>query len=831
VRDLPTGTLTLLFTDVEGSTSLLRAHGSAYAELLAEHRRLLRDACARHGGIEVDTQGDAFFMVFRAAGDAAAAAREGQLALVPTPVRVRMGLHTGEPLVTDEGYVGLDVHHAARVAACGHGGQIVVSAATRALLGDIVDVVELGEHRLKDLGAPERLFQLGDGAFAPLRTLDATNLPLASSPLVGRERELADVLALLTNGSREVTVTGPGGTGKTRFALQVAAELVGTFRDGVFWVPLAALAKPELVEPEIAQALGARDSLAGFMQGKELLLLLDNFEHVLEAATTVGALLANAGGLRVLATSRSPLRLSGEREYPLDPLPPVDSAMLFVERARAIGREITADETVAAICRRLDGLPLAVELAAARTKLLTPETLLERLDRALPLLTGGARDGPARQRTLRTTIAWSYDLLDEEGRLLFARLSVFAGGFPLEAAEAVCDAELETLATLVDASLLKSIGDDRFLLLETVREFAAELLADADEPAPLRGRHARFFAALAEEAYAGRFEHEVEWASRLERDHDDLRAALDWLAASGDGDGAMRLAGALGWFWLSHAHLAEGARRIETALGGAASGERARARAQTSAGQLMGRLGEVERGRAHLDQALAAWKRLGDDAERANGLDELGWLVFYVSGDEAGALAAFEQSLDLKRRVGDTRGETRALGGVCQVLVALGEVERAEALSGELLELARAQADPRAEHFAHHFLADCALIAGRCELAEDRYRRSLEAALPLGDVLETSFELQGVAMAWAGLGRPERALVLAASVEAHWESLGTSPSVRFWDELLERYVGDARARLGTESDALWTEGRALGFDDAVQLALDTARPDEADPAV
>ena len=831
MRDLPTGTLTLLFTDVEGSTSLLRAHGSAYAELLAEHRRLLRDACARHGGIEVDTQGDAFFMVFRAAGDAAAAAREGQLALAPTPVRVRMGLHTGEPLVTDEGYVGLDVHHAARVAACGHGGQIVVSAATRALLGDIVDVVELGEHRLKDLGAPERLFQLGDGAFAPLRTLDATNLPLASSPLIGRERELADVLALLTNGSREVTVTGPGGTGKTRFALQVAAELVGTFRDGVFWVPLAALAKPELVEPEIAQALGARDSLAGFMQGKELLLLLDNFEHVLEAATTVGALLANAGGLRVLATSRSPLRLSGEREYPLDPLPPVDSAMLFVERARAIGREITADETVAAICRRLDGLPLAVELAAARTKLLTPETLLERLDRALPLLTGGARDGPARQRTLRTTIAWSYDLLDEEGRLLFARLSVFAGGFPLEAAEAVCDAELETLATLVDASLLKSIGDDRFLLLETVREFAAELLADADEPAPLRGRHARFFAALAEEAYAGRFEHEVEWASRLERDHDDLRAALDWLAASGDGDGAMRLAGALGWFWLSHAHLAEGARRIETALGGAASGERARARAQTSAGQLMGRLGEVERGRAHLDQALAAWKRLGDDAERANGLDELGWLVFYVSGDEAGALTAFEQSLDLKRRVGDTRGETRALGGVCQVLVALGEVERAEALSGELLELARAQADPRAEHFAHHFLADCALIAGRCELAEDRYRRSLEAALPLGDVLETSFELQGVAMAWAGLGRPERALVLAASVEAHWESLGTSPSVRFWDELLERYVGDARARLGTESDALWTEGRALGFDDAVQLALDTARPDEADPAV
>ena len=322
MRNLPTGTLTLVFTDVEGSTTLLRAHGSGYAELLAEHRSLLRDAFALHGGVEVDTQGDAFFFVFRAAGDAAAAALDGQTALAATPVRVRIGLHTGEPLVTDEGYVGIDVHHAARVAACGHGGQIVVSASTRALLADTVELVDLGEHRLKDLGEPERLFQLGAGGFAPLKTLDATNLPLASSSLVGRERELGEVLALLTNGSREVTVTGPGGTGKTRFALQVAAELVGAFRDGVFWVPLAAVADPELVEPEIAQTLGARDSLAGFLHGKEMLLLLDNFEHLLGAAPSVGALLAGASGLRVLATSRSPLHLSVEREYPLDPLAP-----------------------------------------------------------------------------------------------------------------------------------------------------------------------------------------------------------------------------------------------------------------------------------------------------------------------------------------------------------------------------------------------------------------------------------------------------------------------------------------------------------------------------
>jgi predicted ATPase/class 3 adenylate cyclase len=830
VRELPTGTLTLLFTDVEGSTSLLRAHGATYAELLAEHRRLLRDVCARHGGVEVDTQGDAFFFVFRAAGDAASAAEEGQNALAATPVRVRMGLHTGEPVATDEGYVGLDVHHAARVAACGHGGQIVVSASTRALVGGTVELRDLGEHRLKDLGAPERLFQLGDGTFAPLRTLDATNLPLATSPLVGREQELAEVLALLTNGSREVTVTGPGGTGKTRFALQVAAELVGRFRDGVIWVPLAALAEPELVEPEIAQAIGARESLTGFLQGKELLLLLDNFEHVLEAAPTVATLLASAGGLRVLATSRSPLHLSGEREYPLDPLPPSDAATLFVERARAVGREVAPDETVAAICRRLDGLPLAVELAAARTKLLTPEKLLERLDRALPLLTGGARDAPERQRTLRTTIAWSYDLLDEECRRLFARLSVFAGGFPLEAAEVVCDAELETLAALVDASLLKAIGDDRFLLLETVREFAAERLADEGETDAFRRRHAHSFAALAEEAYAGHFEHEVEWSSRLERDHDDLRAALDWLTAAGEAEAVLLLAGALGWFWLSHGHLVEGDRRLERALARPTTEARGRARALTAAAQLAGPLTDVERGQARIDEALMAWKRLGDDFELANAMDALGWFLVYYAGDEEGALAAFEESMSVHRANGDEQGGTRALVGVCQVLVALGAVERAESLSNELLALAQAQDDPRAEHFAFHFLADCALIEGECETADDRYRRSLEAALPLGDVIETSAEIQGLAMAAAGRGQPERALVLAGAIEALWESLGIAISIRFWDALLDRYLGAARNELGAKADAYWAQGRTLDLDRATALALSADLADGADPA-
>ena len=393
---LPSGTVTFLFTDVEGSTRLLQEHGPAYADLLAEHRRVIREAYARHRGVEVDTQGDAFFIAFPGAADAVAAAVDAQRTLEGGPIRVRMGVHTGEPLVTDDGYVGIDVHRAARIAASAHGGQIVVSETTRRLLAADAPVRDLGEHRLKDLTGAERLFQLGEGDFPPLRTLDATNLPVVSIPLVGRERELEELVGLLSNGTRLVTVTGPGGTGKTRLALQAAAELVGSLHDGVFWMSLAGLTDPELLPSELAQTIGAPDDLTGFLRGRELLLLLDNFEHLLDAAPVVSDLLGACPDVRVLVTSRAPLRVAGEQEYRLDPLPEKQAAALFVERARAVGREVAPDATVEAICRRLDGLPLAIELAAARTKLLAPERLLERLDSALAVLTGGARDAPER---------------------------------------------------------------------------------------------------------------------------------------------------------------------------------------------------------------------------------------------------------------------------------------------------------------------------------------------------------------------------------------------------------------------------------------------------
>jgi predicted ATPase/class 3 adenylate cyclase len=815
-RPLPSGTVTFLFTDVEGSTRLLQEHGDGYAELVAEHRRALREAFARHDGVEVDTQGDAFFVAFPRAAGAVAAAADARRALEPGPIRVRMGLHTGEPQVTDEGYVGIDVHRAARIASSAHGGQILVSETTRRLLEPDAPVRDLGEHRLKDLVGAERLFQLGDGEFPPLRTLDATNLPVVAIPLVGREREVEELSLLLSDGSRLVTLTGPGGTGKTRLALQVAAELVGTLRDGVFWVPLAGLADPELLASEVAQTIGAPDDLTRFLRGRELLLLLDNFEHLLDAAPVVSEVLTASAQVHVLVTSRAPLHLTGEHEYRLEPLTQKQAASLFVARARAVGRDVAPDAIVEEICRRVDGLPLAVELAAARTKLLAPERLLERLDSALTLLTVGARDAPERQRTLRATIEWSYELLDPPARELFARLSVFSGTFPLDAAEEVCGAELDDLGTLVDYSLVKPIGDDRFFILETIRQYALEKLRERSEEDELRRRHAEFFSELAEQAYRHRFGAEAEWSGRLDTDHDDLRAAIDWLAKD-DPDRTLELAGALGWFWLSRGLLQEGRGRLAAALAASGTTGRLRARALTSSGGLVARQGDSPTGIRELDAAVAMWRELGDLDELASALDSLGWPLVYDAADNPRALEAFEESLELRRQLGDAAGVTRALVGIAQVLVAIGDTERAETISLDLLD--RADGDPRTEHFAYHFLADCALIRGDPEEAGLRYRESLQAALPLGDVVETSFEVQGVAMSEAGAGSPRRAVVLAESVEALRESLGLSISIAFWDALLERYLAPQRKSLGEEYDAVRAEGRALAFDEAVELAL------------
>ncbi len=589
LRNLPSGTVTMLFTDIEGSTRLLQQLGDRYADVLAECRQLLRAAFQHQSGHEVDTQGDAFFVAFARAIDAVLAAVDAQRALAShswpqgATVRVRMGLHTGEPSLTAEGYVGLDVHRAARIMSAGHGGQVLLSQTTRDLveqeLPHDVSLRDLGMHRLKDLRGPQRLFQLVIAGlladFPPLKTLDAhpNNLPVQPTPLIGREQEVAAVRQLLGHeDTRLVTLTGPGGVGKTRLGLQVAAELSDRFVDGVFFVNLAPIREPEFVLRAIAQTLEVKETaeqgqgqaqllhlLEASLREKHLLLLLDNFEQVTAAALQVAELLAACPRLKVLVTTRVTLHVRAEHEFAVPPLSVPDlkllpdlvaftqyeAVALFIQRAQAVKPDFAVTganaPAVAAICVRLDGLPLAIELAAARIKYFPPQTLLARLEQGLAVLSGGARDLPARQQTLRGAIAWSYELLSPEEQKLFRRLSVFVEGCTLEATEAVCTAAgrlegdiLEGLASLVDKSLLRqeeeAEGEPRFGMLQTLREFGLECLADAKETEATRHAHALYYLRLSEETEPHlKGTAPARWLTRLEQEHENLRAALDWL--------------------------------------------------------------------------------------------------------------------------------------------------------------------------------------------------------------------------------------------------------------------------------------------------------------
>ena len=466
---------------------MLHELGDGYADVLAEHRRLLRGVFGRHGGVEVDTQGDAFFFAFPRAGEAVEAARRAQSELAGGPVRVRMGIHTGEPIVTEEGYVGADVHRAARIMSAGHGGQVVLSDVTQRLLDHTSELRDLGEHRLKDLSAPQRLYQVGDAAFPSLKTLYRTNLPVQQTPLVGRVRELGEAGALLRS-QRLVTLTGPGGSGKTRLALQLAAEGLEDFPDGVYWVPLQALREPALVEGAIAAALGADGDLLKHVASKTLLVLLDNFEQVVAAASTVSALLGATPNAKVLVTSREPLHIGSEHRYPVEPLPDDDAERLFVERARAVAPDFRPADSVTEICRRLDGLPLAIELASlASLSSIRPSCshgwssacrCLRR--RRVTLLRGSERSAR------RSSGAMTFSRRRSRGSL--CRLAVFRGSFSLGAAEAVCDADLDTLESLVVKSLVRRWGSGRLGMLDTIREFALELLNDSSDAETTRRR-------------------------------------------------------------------------------------------------------------------------------------------------------------------------------------------------------------------------------------------------------------------------------------------------------------------------------------------------------
>ena len=558
---LPSGTVTLLFTDIEGSTRLLSELGAeAYEEALAEHRRLLREAFARHGGVEVDTQGDAFFYRVPVRGRGASRPPARASRRCPS-VRSACAWACIRGARTSAGRA-----MSARTCTWRRGSPPPVTAARcssrrRRARWSTEELADLGEHRLKDFAEPVWIYQLGEERFPPLKTISNTNLPRPASSFVGREREVADVVELLRDGARLVTLSGPGGSGKTRLAIESAAELVPEFRNGVFWIGLAALRDPALVAETVAQTLGAKDGLAEHIGERELLLLLDNFEQVVEAAPELATLLESCPNLRLLVTSRELLRVRGEVEYPVPPLAQPEAVELFCARSRLRAERRRSPSSA----RRLDDLPLAVELAAARTSVLSPAQILERLSQRLDLLRGG-RDADARQQTLRATIEWSYDLLTDEEQRLFARLSVFAGGCTLEAAETVCGADLDVLQSLVDKSLVRHT-DERFWMLETIREFALERLEETGGAEDLRHRHGAYFLELGELAkpeLVGRSS--SIWFDRLQAEHDNVRAVLGDALEHGRADVALRLGGAVWLFWLTRGYWSEGRRWLESAL-------------------------------------------------------------------------------------------------------------------------------------------------------------------------------------------------------------------------------------------------------------------------
>jgi predicted ATPase/class 3 adenylate cyclase len=921
---LPAGTVTFLLTDIEGSTRLWEQHRDAMQAALARHDILLSTVIALHGGQVVKSrgEGDSLFAVFPRATDAVAAALTAQRALLneswslPEPPRVRMAIHTGEAELRDGDYYGAAVNRCARLRSIGHGGQVLVTAATQELVRDQLPAEarlrELGAHRLRDLARPEQVYQLEapdlSTDFPPLRSLDARphNLPVQPTALLGRETEIADLTRMLHGDARLVTLTGPGGMGKTRLALQVAAELLDEFTDGVFFVALAPISDPALVLPTIAKALGVQetagqslaDRVQGYLHDKQVLLLLDNFEQVTDAAPAIAELLAACPRLRVLVTSRAVLHVYGAQEFPVPPLalPPVGNRQqapgnreapervsppstqhpppitqyaavaLFIQRAQAVKPDFAVTNAnapaVAEICYRLDGLPLAIELAAARIRILSPQALLARLEHRLTLLTGGARDLPARQQTLRDAIAWSYDLLSLAEQILFRRLAVFVGGCTLEAAEAVCadlspDPSptrggqpnstaveqaplfprmeggpggsgldmLEGVASLVEKSLLRHeepAGEPRYVMLETIREFGLERLAQAEELAALRRRHAAYCVTLAEQGEPKLYGPEqIAWLDRLETEHDNLRAAMAWgLTADAEtgGETALRLSGALAWFWYMRSHSVEGLRWLTRALAAAPGRSAARMKALHGTAWLAHMQHDAVTMRARCEESLAIARELDDRWTVAWVLHLLGRDA-YFAGDPATARALGQESLAVAEAVGD-----RWL--IAQVLHLLGlaahiaaEYATARAYYEQSLALRRALGDLEGIARSTHFLGLVAYRESDFAAARALYRNALTVHRELNHPQGLLILLGEFTALAAALQQPARAARLAGA-SAMVSASSQVVAIPLAEAVLQEGVEQARRALGEAAfAAAWAEGRALSLEEAIEEAL------------
>ena len=868
MSELPTGTVTFLFTDIEGSTRLLRELAEGYRAVQDHHAQIVRDAIRAEDGAVVRTEGDAFFAAFQTATHGIRAAVRAQRGLAEAAwpggraVRVRMGLHTGEGVLGGDDYIGVDVNLAARVAAAGHGGQVLVSDTTRALvehaLPDGVALRDLGSHGLKDFEDPQPLFDLLieglPGDFPRLSTpvgSSPTNLPSSRTSFVGRERDVAELAQLLTR-HRLITLTGPGGTGKTRLALRVAADLLDRFADGVYVVDLSAVTDPVLVPSGIAATLGLRedperdllDVVGRFLQDRSLLLLLDNLEQVVEAAASVGQLIDAAPGLTVLATSRVPLHLSGEHEYLVGPLPLPDpttpdmdalsaceSVALFVERAGAVRRGFGLDrdnaDAIARIVARLDGLPLAIELAASRVNLLSPEGLLDRLEQRLPVLEGGPRDLPERQRTLRSAIAWSHDLLDDEPRRLFARLSAFSGGFSLEAAEAVCaggfDAPvMEVLASLVDSSLVTRVevreGGVRFRMLETIREFGADQLERSGEEEEIRRGHAGYVRTLVEAAEPDLMIAKSGWLGRLEEEHDNVRAALRWSIGTADADTGLRIAGVVWRFWQVRSLFAEGRRWLDEVLSLPAEALRtaARAKALGARGSLAYYTNDADEARRCYEESLAIARELGDPRAEAEGAYNLAF-AHLIAGEVDAARLLLEQASRIHGELGDPLRQAHAKTALGMISIHEGDTEAGASLTEEALTTFLEADDQWGITWAAGQLSALALKRGDYERCRTLMLQSLERSEAVGASGWYAVAVEGMGALAIHEGDPERGVRLAGAADRMRESAGGAAprAIAMPEDPLELVKGTLPQE---RIDELWHEGRSMRPADAIALA-------------
>jgi predicted ATPase/class 3 adenylate cyclase len=917
MSELPTGTITFLLTDIEGSTALWERLPHDMGAVIARHDALLTGAIERHGGRVVRSrgEGDSFFAVFPRATDAVAAACALQLALaaerwpLPAPLRVRAGLNTGEAELREGDYYGSAINRCARLRALAYGGQTLLSQATCQLVGDTLpagmSLRDLGTHRLKDLQRPEQVYQLLHPDlppdFPPLKSLDAlpNNLPLQLTHFIGREKEIAEVKRLLAE-TPLLTLSGAGGAGKTRLALQVAAELLEEYPDGVWLVELAPIAptEPARVGQEVARVLGVREQpgrtltelLVEHLRSRQLLLLLDNCEHLVAAcADLVNTVLRSCPNVRVLATSRELLGLMGESAWRVPPLSLPDrrsrpdpeqlaqfeSVKLFIDRALASHPRFTLTRqngpAVAQLCHQLDGIPLALELAAARVKLLTVEQIVARLDDRFRLLTGGSRAALPRQQTLRALIDWSYDLLSEAERALLRRLSVFAGGWSLETAEAICDGDgiedwevLDLLTQLVDKSLVvmdEEGGDARYRLLETIRQYSAENLQRSGEAGVVRQRHRDWYLELAERAETALYGPEQpEWLDRLEQEHDNLRVAL---AGSLTGDAAaagLRLGGAMWEFWSVRGYLTEGRERLAAllALPEASEHAAARAKALKGAAALAQDQGDYEVARQLYEESLAIRRELGDTLEIANLLNNLGYVV-QQQGCYAAAGSLLQQSLAIYRDLGDEAGVAMALQNLGIVAQQQGDCEEARRFYQDSLAIQRARHDSwniatllnnvgnvaidqgdyeaaqahlseslklyqelRCKSNVARSLGNLAIVAqrqGNWEQAISLHVESLQLFRELGSKGEIATCLEVLGEMAVAQERFERAARLFGTAEALREAIG-APRPPADCPSYDAAVGAATKALGTEAfEAARALGRASSLEEAITYAL------------